>query len=90
MSSNKKCYEPQPFPITISEESLQALADKLNKNFDKELFEYCNPETKTKWVRVFCYTMNDDGKVEETVLSDTDTGFSCIESFTFEENFCVK
>lgn len=46
---------------------------------DVEKYEYCNPVTNTKWLRVCSYTANDAGVVTESILSDTDTGFPCVE-----------
>lgn len=83
-----KCYEPQIGFVNLAPETLAQLADMFAvQNVDKEY--YCNTETGTKWVKVCVYTKLDDGSIEETILREEDTGFSCIEATVFEEHFCV-
>lgn len=81
------CYTPQIGSVNLSDETIEKL---LAGRVDVEKYEYCNPETGTKWLKVCSYTADEDGVVSQNVLDEFDTGFSCIEGYSFEESYCVK
>lgn len=81
------CYEPQIGSINLTDETIAKL---LEGRVDVEKYEYCNPDTGTKWVKVCSYTADENGVVSQNVLDEFDTGFSCIAGYSFEESYCVK
>jgi hypothetical protein len=56
--------------------------------YDIEKYEYCNPDTGTKWLKV-CRYVTIEGVTVEEEISNVDLGFPCADPIVVEKSYCV-